>query len=349
VQPDEVDGDGGLDEPLLDDAEVVRDEEAGVRFVLPAPYMQPVVWNTETGTLWRTERSACELWVAADRREPSTLPDAWTGLWQATVAALVDEGRLPPETGVGDLWDARFFFVDSKRQAGLAAEGRTSAGEPSGHQRAAFVCETMLFEVGGLVAGGKDGVLRRDVRRLCRSYVVLGADGDRLHLQRTRFRDQGLSLTTPSTYLFRPHTGKGFAPESATLMARTIVERVPPGIARVRGWLEVAPATLGDEPPTGYTADEKLAFLQGPGSTVSLGFESELDWGSLTVTESKGVVHAEATFRVAQDGRTWQGRVWWWFADGHRAALALAAPASSFEWQQYVFAAVADSVQGADR
>ena len=188
--------------------------------------------------------------------------------------------------------------------------------------------------------------MTRDVQRVCASYAVLGRDGDRLSLRRADLREQGLGITLPSTYVLRPYAGSGYLPEGQMRMARTIVERVPPGIVRVRGWLEVAPATAQDEPPTTSSTREIVAFLDGPGGTVGLGFGGEVVWDRVVVSEKKGVVRAESTFRVVQDGRTWRGRASWWFSGGRKIALAMAAPASSYEWQQLVFKAIADSLRG---
>jgi hypothetical protein len=326
----------------------VAEKAAAVRFTLPASYDDPVIRTTEDGTLWRSSDNACELWLVADRHG-SGVGDG-PGLWEQTVAALFDEERLPATTVAGRLPDARVRFVTSATQAGLVIEGTDPrTGRTHGDQRAALVCGTTLFEVAGRLAGGRPADVRRDVRSVCRSYKVVGAEGHRLILHRTWLPEQGLRLTTPSTFAVKPFGGSSFAPEGPSRMAVTIVERTPLDEKGARGWLEVVPVTAGDPPPTSRAASDIAAFLRGAGKTVRLGFDDALDWGAYSGAERSGVVRAEATFMFSRDGLTWRGRVWWWHADGRRTALALAAPASTFAWQQYVFAAIADSLQGAER
>ena len=157
----------GLDSSLVDDAGIVRDADTGVRFVLPPSYVRLSARSTESGTRWKASDSDCELWLAADRREPGA--DDGMGLWQRTVAALFDEERLPPATIAGRLPDARVSFVTSATQAGLAIAATDPRGARAyGDQRAALVCGTTLFEVAGRLAGGRPADVRRAVRRVCR-------------------------------------------------------------------------------------------------------------------------------------------------------------------------------------
>ena len=281
-----------------------------------------------------------ELWLAADRREPSSADAADAGSGSGRSPRSSTRSVCRPRPSSTSSPNARVFFVESRRRRPdsrprpRTARRRASVRRPAGGVR---LRDHALRGRRPSVAGRSRGRRPSGPCVACAARTPSSAaDGDRLILRAdVDSPSRGFASRRRPRTSCRPYAGERFAtgePDADGAddrRARAAWDR------RVRGWLEVAPATARDEPPTKPSGERDRGVSRaGRGARwASASRRARLGPGR---RQSRGGASSgpRAPFRVVQDGRTWRGRVVVVVLGRAQDRARLAAPASSYEWQQ---------------